>query len=615
MRPGFHLWSLTVSAKASGMYIRSDFTAMACPAQPGVDESELAAAFETQLGMPPRVTFTTPSSRVLLAYTDGTRVIRDPSGDFMILLHGELYGEHPLSAQEAEELVLTAYAKHGPSFFSGLDGSCAFLIVDARRDLLTVVTDRVNSRKVFHAQRDGCHWIATDLPWIPATECDPVALIPYIISGFICLGRTPLLGVRQLESASIHRFVEGSVLSEPYWEYRFNHEYADRDPADLRTELASLLRKAAARRVSPDGQVICSLSGGYDSRAVLGLLREVVPAERLYCFSYGPETADDVTVPKMIASRFGLQHGVFNFRGDLAATLNANAGLGQGLVDFMPSADVVDELAPRFNVPHTAMFSGDECFGWDESPPLPTEHKMLTNIVGVRDPLLWPTWIFSDAMDANAIVKDVEADWARIRSLGQNFASLQEFKDFLYVNQRLPNIQLPWREYYFGRHLPVRNLLLDRDILEFIKRLPDSARYSRQLYCDCVREMFPDLFSLPIADFNGNPLNHNTLVASQAESLETLLEEPSGLDTIIPVDHIRRLINDVVKQSAPMQKKPSLTGWGKLKQSIKSLAKRVPFASALRSAISVPPAQTPLKLGARHLERILLIRQVLKKNA
>ncbi|GAO34879.1 hypothetical protein SCT_0259 [Sulfuricella sp. T08] len=602
-----------MSSVASGMFVRSDFAAMICPAHMGNDEQVLAAEFEAQLGIRPQVTIRTPSRRVLLAHTDGTQLIKDSSGDFTILLHGELYGDHPLSTQEAEELVLTAYAEHGPSFFSGLDGSCAFLIVDTRRDLVTVVTDRVNSRRVFHTQRDGCHWIATDLPWIPATECDPVALIPYLISGFICLGRTPLLGVRQLESASIHRFVEGSVLSEPYWKYRFNHEYTDRDPADLRTELASLLRKAAVRRVSPDEQVILSLSGGYDSRAVLGLLREIVPAEKIYCFSYGPETADDVTVPKMIASRFGLQHGVFNFHGDLVEGLRANARLGHGLVDFMPSADVLNELASRFSVPHTVMFSGDECFGWDESPPLPTEQLVLANIVGVRNPLLWPTWIFSDAVDANAIISDVEADWAQIRGLGQNFASLQEFKDFLYVDQRLSNLQLPWREYYFGRRLPIRNLLLDRDILEFIKRLPDSARYSRQLYCDCVREMFPDLFSLPMADFNGNPLDHHKLVTSQAKALETLLENTSALDTIIPVDSIRKLIDDIVKQSAPVKRPPAVS-WGRAKQFIKSLAKRVPFASSLYNTISGAPIQAPMKLGARHLERILLMRHVLRKH-
>jgi len=267
----------------------------------------------------------------------------------------------------------------------------------------------------------------------------------------------------------------------------------------------------------------------------------------------------------------------------------------------------------RFDTSRTVMFAGDECFGWDESPPLPTAESVLATIVGARLPLHWPDRIFSEDLDSEAIVLEAEADWTVLRDLRTRFESLQEFKDFLYLDQRLPNLQLPWREYYFGRSLPVRNPLLDRDILEFVRRLPDSARYSRQLYRDCLCEMFPDLFSVPMAASSGNPIDHRALVASQATTLEVLLSGQSGLDKIIPVQHIRMLIQSVSTDRA-FGASESIAGWRRLKSAIKSLARRTPFAAALRRALSTPSAPTPLRFGARQLERILLMRCVFRND-
>jgi hypothetical protein len=75
--------------------------------------------------------------------------------------------------------------------------------------------------------------------------------------------------------------------------------------------------------------------------------------------------------------------------------------------------------------------------------------------------------------------------------------------DFLYLNQRIDHILMPWREYFTGQVGYVHNPYLDGGILNFVKKMPGQLRKEKFLFRDTITNMFPELFSIGPATSSG----------------------------------------------------------------------------------------------------------------
>lgn len=133
-------------------------------------------------------------------------------------------------------------------------------------------------------------------------------LAEYLSFGFSVSGATPFAAVRTLSPRRALSVTAGHALEipappEPTFQLDHEeHEYRTGAQELQRALLSSTERYFAARDTN---SVQVCLSGGMDSRLLLGLLRQY-PELRLSCFTHGGRESEEVRVAALLAERAGL---------------------------------------------------------------------------------------------------------------------------------------------------------------------------------------------------------------------------------------------------------------------------------------------------------------------
>lgn len=594
-------------------YVRSDFAAMIWPHdEDGLHESDRKKRFRDVVGHSPELILHTRDFGVAIFCTAGTKIIQNKPGNVTILLHGEVYDDQRFSIDRCVGLVLAGYEKHGPGLLRHMDGSCAILVIDQQRNSVSAVTDKLNSRKVFVSTEQGATWLSTSLDLHPRGAIDPVGVISLVIKGFTNFGRTVYQGVRTLDRASIHTLTPEGLKSEPYWSINFDTGFAGIRAEVLRDELCMRLAKAVRSRFAENEFAYCSLSGGYDSRGVLGFLLETIgdPAD-LLCFTYGSMESEDVKAAVAVCEAVGLPIQVLDFSGDYCRALERNAEFCEGLVQFMPSIDVLFNLKERFESCPGVLFAGDVAFPHDWLGFAPSSLDEILDIVaGVRRRIEVPEDLVGGTSRARAIESELLEHWEWARGKLPKFDNDRDARDYLFIDQRLPNLQLPWREYHAGRFLTVRNPFLDKDLFEFYMTIPLDLRLNRKLYIHTVETAFPSLFAVPIAAVSRMPFDHLGMFLKNKDRIDEFLTYESGLDSVIPKESLAHVIERFLRSRTP-----SRGSNGTLTRSIKKLVRTA--ADRIRDPRRVARhgnRNPSIPINAVTLERILLLRLYLARG-
>jgi asparagine synthase (glutamine-hydrolysing) len=475
-----------------------------------------------------------------------------------------------------------------------LDGSFALAVVRDAQAL--VVTDLVGSRKVFCTERRGEVRLSTDLaavvPHGAAPDAAGVAL--HLANGAALNGRTPFAGVRALERASVHLVSARGIESRPYWRYGFAGEHSVRPRAELRRELAALLRAAVSARRQP-GPAFLSLSAGLDSRAILAQLAREHGAGELLCFSYAhgaPKRGSDATLARELALRSGVRHElVESYAGDLQAVLDANARLGGGVANFCDEVDAWTALARR---PRAAVWVGDECFGWVDAP-LSSDEDVL-EVVGIRgsEAVAWLAPLLP--AEAWARLRDgLDAEIAEITARAATSSDPHDRKDFLYLDQRVTHVLMPWRERFAARLGRVQMPFLDRRILEFMRGVPSALRRDKLLYREALAEALPGVLAVPRARRSGYLVNWNRELAAHAGALRADVQSTeSSLDELIPPEVVLGLLER--RAGAPAAARYAVKKAVDFADSRRGLAGRVARAAGARPLRRIDESTVLLRL-------------------
>lgn len=172
------------------------------------------------------------------------------------------------------------YDEHGLDFVAGLNGEFAGLVFDRRGGEAHLFTDRLGTRPLFYGRTEGALLFSTRLQSIGLhPEVTPSFDRGYLAEFFgvqKAFGTaTPLSGVRTVAPASILAVgLDGAVrASRTYW--RPAYRPVDRSPAELAAAIASTVRQVFAERVRADREYGVMLSGGSDSRLLLGATSEL----------------------------------------------------------------------------------------------------------------------------------------------------------------------------------------------------------------------------------------------------------------------------------------------------------------------------------------------------
>ncbi len=525
-----------------------------CSIKEGDPANRAVERFAELAGASPDVVLSTSSNCACLSLSAGAKVGEDAAGTLTVVLHGEIYN----SVDNQAAWLAQRFAEHGFSWAKEIHGSFALVAVDKAHDRMVVITDRLNSRRIFASQIGGGVCISSYLsaqPWA-SFELDPSGIASYIVNRVVYNSRTLLRGVSVLQRACIHQLTPHGFESKPYWRYGFESSPRSFNSRQMAEELRTRLIRAVRRRLFDSPNVFLSLSAGYDSTGLLGVLAYDLQVPDVRCFSYdhgAPLPGSDADLARRLAECARYSHElVETYDGNFVKHLldNAMVCLRRHLSWYCAELGAWQRMAPQFaSVDRPVVFVGEQTLGWIKCGLTDSQDVLASLQIYDTGALSW----FIPLLPTNSRTKFKEslaADLEQLYAVASREAhgDLRNAIDFLNLDQRHANLHLPWREACVPQGVAVRSPLFDNDILDFTTRVPTTWRLNRRLYRKTITAMYPQLFRIPRSATAGNYyLNLAQEFASNAADVRQLIEmKSSRLDDLVPPDLLLRMLNDVV---------------------------------------------------------------------
>jgi asparagine synthase (glutamine-hydrolysing) len=260
---------------------------------------------------------------------NGHQPMTSPDGRFVLVFNGAIYNYRALKTELAlggwdfrtncdTEVLLAAFALHGPACLKRLRGMFAFAIWDAREQTLFAARDALGIKPLYYTRLpDSGVMLASELNALLASglvprEIDPTSAGEYLAWFSVPAPRTIYRGIANLPPGhSLTVDAAGRLKTGPWWQLpapvqpaHIANNYHD-FVAGLRHQLEDSIR---AHRVA-DVPVGAFLSGGMDSTAVVGLMARS-GATKLKTFSliFGEAGFSEQASARLAAQAFGTDH-------------------------------------------------------------------------------------------------------------------------------------------------------------------------------------------------------------------------------------------------------------------------------------------------------------------
>lgn len=212
-----------------------------------------------------------------------------------------------LSSDEAAELFL----HYGSSAVEYVKGSFCIIRFDKDSKKLEVITDRLNVLPLYYYCKDGLLIISSSIRQIMSTGLVPdtinrQGLLQLYYFDYFLTDNTYFESVKQTENGSIYTFTADGITCTKYWsvEQLYNEKLLSK--SESLEVLSTQLFENVALYTSDSENVLVSLTGGFDGRTNVAMIRK--PVENFLCYSYGMPGSKQIDVPVQIKEKLGIQY-------------------------------------------------------------------------------------------------------------------------------------------------------------------------------------------------------------------------------------------------------------------------------------------------------------------
>ena len=257
----------------------------------------------------------------------GKQPLTNEDGSCAVVLNGEIYNfkdlrtdliglGHRFRTRSDTEVIVHAYEEWGQACVHRLRGMFAFAIYDGRARRLFLARDRLGIKPLYYHDRDGVFLFASEVRALLAgrlvrRRLDPIGLWEYLGYQSVPAPRTLIQGVQMLEPGHWLAVDAGGVVTGGrYWDLleMASPEARAASAEEARVRVGTLLRESIALHLVSDVPVATFLSGGIDSSAVVGLLREAGQRPRTFSVVFGEGAYDEARYARQVAERFDADH-------------------------------------------------------------------------------------------------------------------------------------------------------------------------------------------------------------------------------------------------------------------------------------------------------------------
>ena len=278
----------------------------------------------------------------------GHQPMTPPDGRLTIVFNGEIYNYRALRdelvaqgvafvSDSDTEVMLHLYARDGAAMLGKLRGMFALAIWDARDRTLVLARDPLGIKPLYYSDTGGTLTFASQVKALlvdTAISRDPS---PAGLAGFHLMGSVPepftaWRAIRALPAGSWMK-VDTSGVGEPVRYANVAQVLADGRAADPEAvDVAAALRDSVAHHLVADVEVGAFLSGGVNSSALIGLMRDCGQDRIRACtLSFGEfegQHQDETPGAAAVAKHYGVDHHIrritaAEFRGDMDAIFEA----------------------------------------------------------------------------------------------------------------------------------------------------------------------------------------------------------------------------------------------------------------------------------------------------
>jgi asparagine synthase (glutamine-hydrolysing) len=321
----------------------------------------------------------------IIDLADGHQPMSTADGRFTIVFNGEIFnaaglrreleaaGVHFVTDHSDTEVLLHLLAREGRQALPRLNGMFAFALWDKVRQELLCARDRFGIKPFYHVARGGRFAFASEmksllaLPWLERSV-DRRSLYHYMSLMYVPPVDTVIAGVSRLPAGSwlTVRSSDGLVEQGRWWEPSVGGGHP-MPRAEACRQIRAAFEQAVTAWSTADVPVGCSLSGGLDSSAIVGLLASRGHKVHTYSVGFGGQGEaawNELPLARRVADRWGTQHEeiildparLLDDLMDMVWHLDEPYGGG------LPSWAVFKQMAGRIKVAMTGT-GGDELFG------------------------------------------------------------------------------------------------------------------------------------------------------------------------------------------------------------------------------------------------------------
>lgn len=447
-----------------------------------------------------------------------------------IFMEGEIFNQQELKEQFAElenqypvrndpELVLKLYEIYGTNFVPALNGSFHFAIWDRNENKLVIVNDRYGLRPVYYSQAAGRFLFAAEVKGILADPSfartmDYAAVADFLTFQLITGNKTLFDGIQLLPPASILTYHDGKLSLTSFWDICFREDSGKTSEDDYIEHLSYLIRQAVERQMTGDFTKGIFLSGGLDSRNILGAIKK--KHHPIHTFTTGIPKTYDVEFARKLAGAVGATHHYKPVGSDLISTF---AEKGVWLTDGMMSCEhmlILSLLSCAKNYCECVFdgLGGDGLIGG-----LYLKKRLFDKVLSEEQVIDYAytrfvlsfgkdSWeqLFTDSFLPK--VRDMPFESFKTAALMPTIKHPANRNDYIYFKNRQR------RFIFFGSiltrsQLECRTPFYDNDLVDFAHTIPPYLKLGKRLHLKLLQRFFPELAKVPWT-YSGISINAST---------------------------------------------------------------------------------------------------------
>ncbi|MGO9088661.1 MAG: asparagine synthase (glutamine-hydrolyzing) [Candidatus Sulfotelmatobacter sp.] len=535
----------------------------------------------------------------------GRQPLRNEDETIWVICNGEIYNYVELRAQLIEkghrfrthsdcEVLVHLYEEKSDALLDDLVGMFAFVLLDEKNQRILAARDRFGEKPLYWTPigGGGIAFASEMKALIPLPHLDRrldvAAVAQFLALRYVPAPRTHLQGVRKLMAGEALVVEAGTGIRRwRYWEPELPNDVPGKPPskAEAVEEIQHRVRESVRLRLRSDVPLAAFLSGGIDSTFVVCAMRELMPGTKFstFCASFDDEELDEAPYARLVAERIGSDHREVHFTSEQVLSSF------DSLIDHYDEPFADASMFPTFAVCRAArerckvMLSGDggdECFaGYREFFRYYSLHG-LRRFPGVNAAAsaLLPHWNAS-WRGIGPLSFLARSDWGLLYPVEQRDSLLDIFlaphadaateglEELRAIARHHARLSYPKSaiEAMTAGYLPEQILVkvdrasmksalecrtpfLDRDLSDFVRRLPLDYHFERGLGKALLRRALPQWvpdqirwrekrgFTPPLATWL------RTSLRSQME--QALQEFPAALRTVLDVAPAWKLFDE-----------------------------------------------------------------------